>query len=709
MGKLYEELKRRKVFRVAGVYAVVAWFLIQVTDVVLPTFEAPTWVNQTIIFLFVLGFPVAVILAWAYESTPDGIKPDSAIPATAQVPATQNQALIYAMFVLLLVAVGFQVADRFLLADNPSTALSRLSEISSAAPNPPTQLSVALPDDIAYQALNGAALGLTLSPDGQQLVFTGNVAENGTQERRLVHRGLNQRSLTPITGTENTHNPFFSPDSQSVGYFTTDGQLKRATLDGRPPVTITEAASQFSRGLWVDATIYFTGPPSSTLWKVSVEGGPAEQIPFDRQEISPFIRNLAYVPDTGELLVYWANGPEERGILLLNKDTGETHPILDDVSLVGYVGGSDSGTGYVLFLRDQNLMTARFDAVGRRLGFAVPVLEGFAWDSTRVVAQIALSQSGTLGYVVESDTTIPTTLNEVQVDGTRTFLAELAEGSASVKLSPDGNYAAIATRQIPYTVYLWDMTLQVPTGLEIESASSPSWRPDGKQLIFENGRDVIALNMEDGSREVLLSVPGGIETPSLSADGATLVFVTSNGDDTRGIYAQLPGESTPEAVIVTGQNTFNPVLSPDGQWLAYDSGIRFDNSVYVARFPSGTERRRVSQGSARFPTWRSDGKALFFSSVAGPGEPVEMQIVVAESTQLESFSAPRTLFTLVDSLFSSPETLGAYTSRGASWSISDDGDQFLIVYRPRDQGGDEIVIAQNWLTELERLLPSDVF
>ena len=69
MGKLYEELKRRKVFKVAVVYAVVAWLLVQIVTSILPTFEAPQWVSQTIILLLVLGFPITLIMAWAYEIT----------------------------------------------------------------------------------------------------------------------------------------------------------------------------------------------------------------------------------------------------------------------------------------------------------------------------------------------------------------------------------------------------------------------------------------------------------------------------------------------------------------------------------------------------------------------------------------------------------------------------------------------------------------
>ena len=77
MKSLFLELKRRKVFRVAAVYAVVAWLLIQIVTAILPTFEAPQWVSQSIVFLIILGFPSALVLAWAYELTPDGIRADT--------------------------------------------------------------------------------------------------------------------------------------------------------------------------------------------------------------------------------------------------------------------------------------------------------------------------------------------------------------------------------------------------------------------------------------------------------------------------------------------------------------------------------------------------------------------------------------------------------------------------------------------------------
>src|SRR5258707_11414368 len=68
------ELKRRKVYRVAVAYAIVAWLLIQAASILFPTFEAPSWVMKVFVAAVVLGFPIAVILAWAFELTPEGIK-----------------------------------------------------------------------------------------------------------------------------------------------------------------------------------------------------------------------------------------------------------------------------------------------------------------------------------------------------------------------------------------------------------------------------------------------------------------------------------------------------------------------------------------------------------------------------------------------------------------------------------------------------------
>ena len=111
MNSFITELKRRNVFKVGVAYAIVAWLLIQVAATVLPTFNAPHWVLQTITFLIFLGFPLAVFFAWAYELTPEGIKATrSVIPAESI-----TRQLDFIIIGLLVLAVSFLVVDNYVL------------------------------------------------------------------------------------------------------------------------------------------------------------------------------------------------------------------------------------------------------------------------------------------------------------------------------------------------------------------------------------------------------------------------------------------------------------------------------------------------------------------------------------------------------------------------------------------------------------------
>src|SRR5262249_50697683 len=72
--KFFAELKRRNVYKVAIAYGVVAWLLMQVASQIFPFFEIPNWSVRLVVLLLIIGFPIALILAWAFELTPEGIK-----------------------------------------------------------------------------------------------------------------------------------------------------------------------------------------------------------------------------------------------------------------------------------------------------------------------------------------------------------------------------------------------------------------------------------------------------------------------------------------------------------------------------------------------------------------------------------------------------------------------------------------------------------
>ncbi len=79
---LFAELKRRNVYKVAIAYGVVAWLLIQIATQVFPFFEIPSWTVRLVVLLIMVGFPIALIIAWAFELTPKGLKRTEVADAT---------------------------------------------------------------------------------------------------------------------------------------------------------------------------------------------------------------------------------------------------------------------------------------------------------------------------------------------------------------------------------------------------------------------------------------------------------------------------------------------------------------------------------------------------------------------------------------------------------------------------------------------------
>jgi TolB-like protein/Flp pilus assembly protein TadD len=119
---LVAELKRRNVFRVGVAYAIVAWLLVEVASVVLPTFEAPEWVMKVFTFLLVLGFPIALIFAWAFELTPEGIKRETAVDPGESITKQTGRKLDFAIIGLLALAVVFMFVDNYVLESEPEQA-----------------------------------------------------------------------------------------------------------------------------------------------------------------------------------------------------------------------------------------------------------------------------------------------------------------------------------------------------------------------------------------------------------------------------------------------------------------------------------------------------------------------------------------------------------------------------------------------------------
>jgi len=121
LSKLFQELKRRNVFRVAIAYLAVAWLALQLADIVLDNVTAPQWVMQVLMLFIIIGFPVAMIFAWAFEMTPEGIKREHEVDRSASITGQTGKKLNFIVIGVLGVAVTFLLFDKFGAEDEPVT------------------------------------------------------------------------------------------------------------------------------------------------------------------------------------------------------------------------------------------------------------------------------------------------------------------------------------------------------------------------------------------------------------------------------------------------------------------------------------------------------------------------------------------------------------------------------------------------------------
>ena len=159
MNKLFDELKRRNVFRVVIAYLVASWLVIQVADIVLDAILAPAWVMQVFLLVVALGFPCVLIISWAYELTPEGLKRESEVDRTQSITPDTGRKLnliTIGLLIAVLVVVG---AERTLL---PKNAAEVPAEFAAEAD---TDKSIAV---LAFE---------DLSADGDQAYFAEGLSE----------------------------------------------------------------------------------------------------------------------------------------------------------------------------------------------------------------------------------------------------------------------------------------------------------------------------------------------------------------------------------------------------------------------------------------------------------------------------------------------------------------------------------------------------
>ncbi|MDO9318301.1 MAG: hypothetical protein Q7V56_08885 [Gammaproteobacteria bacterium] len=706
MSKLFEELKRRKIFKVAAVYAVVSWLVIQVATAITPALQLPLWTPSLVVVLLLLGFIPTLIAAWAYELTPDGLRPDAQVAPVTGLQATSAQPINYVILLVVLLVAGVQLAERFGGGETPSaiTGANPTALVSGTQ-----RLSIVLPARQPYRVDGWPGNSLALSPDGRTLVYAAEnrelPADRSGGRKQLFQRSLDSRTTSALPETFEAGQPFFSPDGKAVAFFTR-GELKKIALSGGVPVTLVEGlpSGAWDFGVWTgeDDIVY----SDRGLFRIPAGGGTPEQLTTlneDNQELAHWFPSL--VPGKRAVLFTVSSEPPfERRIEVLLLDSGERRVVLDNAS-----GTHVLSSGHVLFQRDTTVMLAPFDFDTLTVsGPAVPVPDAIGMDnaySSYPHAQLVVAGNGSLAYLPEVTST--NELGTLTPGGSFEPFDLADDYYSQPRVAPDGrSLSFLLQRDRDRVLYSYDLGRGTTARLSPDSASvqAAAWRPDGSGLAMAVPGEGISL-LENGRQTLLVPWESGNTKRNMrwTPDGRQLVYTWQQGTSHDLWVHDIDGSQPDRPIVATPAPEHGPALSPDGRWLAFEIRESGRNDVYIQAYPEGP-RYTVSREGGTNVLWSADGSALFFVGVHDD-ERKMLRVAVTVGPGGLQLGSPEPLF---DMRYTSPDgTVYSYAAGdngiGAGYDILPDG-RFVLLRSPEPDNR-EVVIVQNWFDEVRRLAP----
>jgi Tol biopolymer transport system component len=498
-----------------------------------------------------------------------------------------------------------------------------------------------------------------------------------------------------LRGTEGAQLPFWSPDGRSLGFFA-NGELKRIAISGGPPQTLAPVTTEVRGASWGrDDRIVFAPTYVGPLRQVSASGGkvtPATTLDKGRNEGTH--RWPWFLPDGRHFLYYAAGstGSEPGEIFVGDLRSGNVKHIVQSSSLPVY-----ASPGYLLFARGSALVAQAFDA--ERLvtrGETTPLgVDLPANSSTSGLRALSASLDGTVCWRTQPSSMSQPALFDRQGHET----GRLAEAATwySPRLSPDGDRLAIARAVAETTVedvWMIDIARNIATRMTFDPADDglTIWSPDGMRLAFNSARKDAAGDLyvmradQPGSEELLLATEAPKTADSWSPDGRFLIFEASSTQNRQDLWLlPLEGDRKPVPFLVTPFSESNARFSPDGRWVAYTSDVSGASEIYVRPFRESGATWRVSNRGGQTPTWRGDGREIYY--LAPDGMLMAAPVKGAAPFQTET---PAPLFKVAVSEAVDPQ-----------YDVFPDGKRF-IVNQQASSKEEPITVLVNWTATLKK-------
>jgi serine/threonine-protein kinase len=551
---------------------------------------------------------------------------------------------------------------------------------------------------------------LAISPDGRTLAYA-----TAAEGRRgvLYLRRLDRLEGTPLRGADAAVAPFFSPDSQWVGFVNQGAQeqIRKVPVLGGPSVLVTTANSIVLGATWMNDGIVF-GTRVGPLQVVADGGGAATAV-------------TALDGAAGEVAHVWPAAVRDTTVVLFTVisddntggNTGSANTTLAAVDRasgrvvrLGLAGAHPRfvPTGHLVYATvDGALHAVAFDP-GRLAisGTPVPVLEGVGIKVSGA-ANFDVSANGHLVHAGASAIMPPRTLVWVDRAGRETAIAAPTRNYFYARVSPDGSRISLDVRDEQRDLWIWDVRRETLSRLTDRAVPDEYalWTPDQRLIFHSRTAAGFALfrHRPDGvgapeqvtegpTAEKIVPFPNAV-TP----DGKQVIFRAASGGEKSDLFvADIEGARSVRPLLSTEHDERNAALSPDGRFMAFESDITDGRlEVFVRPFPNvDAAQFKVSIDGGEEPLWSPDGKAIFYLANGKL-----MAVPAAIRSERLELGKPAALFDV------SPYFFGGL---GRNYDIAPDGQRFVMIKNLDDRrnGLSPIAIVLNWTEELRTRLPA---
>jgi len=542
-------------------------------------------------------------------------------------------------------------------------------------PEPVRRLSIELTEDMSQLSDEFA-----ISSDGTRLVFEF-TNEDGS---RLLTKQMDSDEVVDLgPSNERTMSDYrLSPNGRWVA-FRDHSDLFRMSTSGGNRELVSDSLRNSDYTWMSDSDLLVLRHSSELFSLISIRDGIRTSV-FERKrdEIKGRAVDSQFIPNTGILLYVLLNSEGadnadlETDIHALNIHTGE------DVLLVpGAVRPKYVDNGYITFFKSGDLYAAPFDLSSLTVGVSFPLVSKVSASSNGSFVLYDTSLNGTFVYHKnDSNTDDGTALDRVSLGKDIQSLVpfeSFKKRSRDPRISPDGSKILIHSRDGDNDI--WFLDRQLNTVVRLTDATgedeTPVWANDSRNFYYSSnaaGPGILIQSSINNTavKDTLFRAEGHLHVESVSRDSKWIILtVEAEGTNTDlWKYDTVTNTATPlEQSLFAEELGF---LSPDNEWIVYQSDVTGIKEIYLNRFPEMNERRTLTSGGGRAPVWSKDGQAIYFIT---DGSMMKMSLVNGEP------QVPVSLFGVPNGFL--------FDDTHRNYDVSDDGEEFAFIDPGGVQGG----------------------